>query len=126
MSAKLPHCIRARIHGRFRSLVFLLLATSLAARASDAPRISKVEPPNWWTGYVSPVMVLLTGEGLQGAQISTRTAGVRIRKTQVQPDGEHAFLWLQISNRSKAADLSFHIKTAAGATVASLQLAPRL
>ena len=33
-------------------------------------QVTKVEPPNWWTNFVSPVMVLLYGENLSDAKIS--------------------------------------------------------
>src|ERR1700733_7828146 len=74
-------------------------ATAGAARTADAagpPAISKVEPPNWWTNFYSPVMVLLYGENLANASISVDYSGISIPRTQAEPDGKHAFVWLDL------------------------------
>ena len=81
------------------------------------PQISKVEPPNWWTDFVSPVMVLLYGENLSDAKISVSYPGVKIEKTQLQPDGKHAFVWLSIAKNAKPGNVTLTVKTATGATL---------
>ena len=45
-------------------LVVLSPRFCLCSCAAASRQITKVEPPNWWTGFVSPVMVLLYGENL--------------------------------------------------------------
>lgn len=103
--------------------IILFSASFLAAQT---PQISKVEPPNWWTNFVSPVMVLLYGENLSDAKISVTYPGVKIQKTQVQPDGKHAFVWLSIANNAKAGSVNLNVKTASGATTAALALLDRV
>ena len=75
-----------------RTSIVLILLSALSFAAT--PQVSKIEPPNWWTGYVSPVMVLLYGDNLAGASIAVKYPGVSVQKTEVQPDGKHAFVWL--------------------------------
>jgi len=94
-------------------LTFISLTFAIAACA-QSPRISKIEPPNWWAGYVSPVMVLLYGDDLAGAKISVSYPGLSIQKTQIQPDGKHAFLWLEISPKTKPGEATIYIKTPTG------------
>ena len=94
----------ARFHGifcRFVTLVLVIAILSMPGLAAPVgpPQISKVEPPNWWTNFVSPVMVLLYGEDLSDAKISVSYPGVKIEKTQMQPDGKHAFAWLSIGKK---------------------------
>jgi len=109
-----------------RRLLVIVIAVALSLNcAAAAPRVAKVEPPNWWTGLVSPVMVLLYGENLNDARISASYPGVQIEKTQLQPDGRHAFVWLDISQTAKPGDVPIAIKTASGNTSASLQLLAR-
>ena len=49
------------------TLLVLLAAASLAAAQ---PRVSKVEPPNWWPGHTwNPVRVSIHGSGLGGARV---------------------------------------------------------
>ncbi len=80
-------------------------------RSAAQPQITKVEPPNWWTGFVSPVMVLLYGENLADAKISVAYPGVRIDKTQLQPDGKHAFVWLTIAKNAKPGNVPLTLKS---------------
>jgi len=111
-------------HAR-RLLVFAIAVALCLNCSAAAPQVTKVEPPNWWTGFVSPVMVLLYGENLNDASISIAYPGVHIEKTQLQPDGKHAFLWLGISHTAKPGSVSIAIKNASGNTSAPLQLLAR-
>ncbi len=51
--------------------------------------------------------------------------GVHIDKTQIQPDGKHAFVWLSFSRKAKAGDVSLVAKTASGQAQAVLHLQDR-
>ena len=105
--------------------VFLVLAVAIPARAATAPVIKKVEPPNWWTDYVSPVMVLLTGGNLNGAEITTAYPGAHIDKLQIQPDGYHAFVWLSLDATAKPGNLEFLVKRGGQSTRVVMPLRER-
>src|SRR6516165_9139319 len=45
-----------------RIVALLVVALAYALSAAAQPSVTKIEPPNWWTGFTSPVMVLLYGE----------------------------------------------------------------
>jgi glycosidase len=66
---------------------------STFAQAPMVPKIDKIDPPNWWTGFPSP-MLLLHGEGLNGAQFAVSGNRVKIERTQESDNGHWAFLWL--------------------------------
>lgn len=102
-----------------------LLASCVAALPASAPSVAKVEPPNWWIDYVSPVMVLLYGENLAGATVTTDAPGVKIEKLQAEADGKHVFVWLSIGRKAKPGPVTLQVKTASGTTSASLMLAER-
>jgi glycosidase len=106
-------------------LVVTILTISGVAAPAGTPQISKVEPPNWWTNFVSPVMVLLYGENLGGAKISVSHPGVKIEKTLLQPDGKHAFVWLNIAKNAKPGNVTLSVKTLDGATSAAIALLQR-
>jgi neopullulanase len=116
-----------QFHRIIRQLLSVAAITALLAVSSVAaqPTVTKVEPPNWWTGFVSPVMVLLYGENLADAKISVAYPGVRIDKTQLQPDGKHAFVWLTITKSAKPGNIPLTLKTSDGTTTAALSLLPR-
>ncbi len=105
-------------HSR-RFLVFAVAVVLSLNCLAAAPQVTKVEPPDWWTGFVSPVMVLLYGENLNDAKISVSHPGVKIGKIQLQPDGKHAFVWLNIAKTAKSGNVPITIQNASGtATVA--------
>jgi 1,4-alpha-glucan branching enzyme len=103
----------------------LVVALSLSLAAGDAPHISKVEPPSWWADYVSPVMILLYGENLAGADVSVDYPGVHVDKIQTQPDGKHAFVWLSLGQGIQPGNAVLRVKTSAGETSANLPLLAR-
>jgi glycosidase len=101
------------------------LVTSAVGLPGAQPFISKVEPPTWWANFYSPVMVLLYGENLANASISVDYPGVRITRTRAEPDGKHAFVWLDLARKAKPGKVSLHVKTSAGDTTTSLSLIER-
>ena len=96
-----------------------------AARPATAPTVTAIEPPNWWTNYSSPLMVLLYGENLNAANISTDYPGVTITRTQTEPDGKHAFVWLNLDPTTKPGTVVLHLKNSSGDTTAKLLLSAR-
>ncbi|HUB52278.1 MAG TPA: alpha-amylase family glycosyl hydrolase [Terracidiphilus sp.] len=66
---------------------------SCATSKNVKPRIDKIEPPNWFAGLPSP-MLLLRGEGLNCAQLTVTGKGVKLTRTQVSTNGHWAFLWV--------------------------------
>ncbi|MDR3746758.1 MAG: alpha-amylase family glycosyl hydrolase [Acidobacteriota bacterium] len=114
----------ARISSSFLVFILLLSFTSVA-QPGGAPKISKVEPPNWWAGYVPVVMVLLYGENLAGADVSVDYAGASVAKVQTERDGKHAFVWLNFDPTAEPGDVPIRLKTASGETRVTLPLLKR-
>ncbi len=97
--------------------LFAVIACMQPADACAAanPRVQKVEPPNWWVGLppANP-MLLLTGDGLANARVSTSYPGVSIARTQSSANGHYLFVWLQVADAAKPGTVSLAIATAAG------------
>jgi glycosidase len=66
----------------------LLLCLPLHAQA---PRIDKVDPPNWWINMPAP-MLLVEGEHLNNARFTAGT--LPIERTVISTNGHWAELWL--------------------------------
>lgn len=66
---------------------------------SEAPQIEKIDPPGWWTGLPSP-MLLVRGHGLNGAHFTVAGSGVTLTRSQISANGHWAFLWLATENAS--------------------------
>jgi glycosidase len=119
-----------RILGRtLRSSSYIVIlacvVASVLASGEEAPRVSKVEPPEWWLGFRSPLMVLVTGENLNDARISVSYLGVHAGRIQVQPDGKHAFVWVSIKKTAKPGDVPILVKTSSGQSRTVLHLMQR-
>jgi glycosidase len=106
---------------RFCTLCLLLLAVlqgSLVAGATDGvavasagtPHVEKVEPPNWWIGLPDP-MLLLTGENLAGAQVSTSTPGVRAVRTLDGLSARYLFVWLEIADTASPGTIKLDVSS---------------
>ena len=105
--------------------VILTLSFTAVALSGSEPRVTKVEPPNWWAGFQPAVMVLLYGDNLTGANISVNYPGAFVNKVQAQPDGKHAFVWLKLDPGTRPGDISLNVKTPSGATRVNLPLLQR-
>jgi glycosidase len=79
----------------FRSFAFALLSCSVAF-AAQAPKITKIDPPNWWANMPKP-MLLVNGENLNGAQFRLSDSKLRIAETKISSNGRWAELWLSAS-----------------------------
>ncbi len=80
-----------------RILTILSLLIFAFPVLAQQPRITKIDPPNWWVPMPSP-MLLVRGENLIGATFSARGGQVRITKSAVSFNGHWAFLWLGTEN----------------------------
>ena len=113
-----------RIHFRLR-IFTAFFAAFLSSFCIAQPQVTKTEPPNWWTNYYSPIMVLLYGDGLADATITVDYPGVKIQKVEPQPDGKHAFVWLEMASDAMPGTVAMAVKTPSGTTQASLELSAR-
>jgi glycosidase len=67
--------------------------------------VTRVDPPNWWTGLPDP-MLLIRGENLIDATFSVDSGSVLVTHTQISANGHWAFVWL---NMVSAQPLTFHL-----------------
>lgn len=109
----------------------LLLAVFLSSSAfSQQPEIEKVDPPNWYIGLPSP-MLLVKGENLQSAKVSVNFSGVRVARVQAQRTessadaGHYLFIWLEIAADASAGKAPITIHTEQGSTAFNFQLTRR-
>lgn len=106
-----------------RVLVVLILCA--VALCAQAPQVSKVEPPNWWIGMTHDPMLLLTGENLQQARVSSGTPGVTVSRVQTSAEGRYLFAWLRIARSAQPGKALLTVHTAAGEAQVALPLEKR-
>ena len=102
------------------SVAALFLSFVLAPWVSgQSPKIDRVDPPNWWVSLPDP-MLMLHGEGLQGAKFHVRGRGVTIEKSSASENGHWAFLWLK-TNHAAAQTIEILATSTQGSTTARYQ-----
>ncbi|MFT4113920.1 alpha-amylase family glycosyl hydrolase, partial [Silvibacterium sp.] len=85
-----------------------------SAPQTNAPTISKVDPPNWWANLPAP-MLLVKGENLEGAHFSLSSKTLAIAKTKISENGHWAELWLA-SDPQEPEQVTITAETAKGKT----------
>lgn len=109
---------------RLASCIGFVLAVVLSTAAQAAPKIAKVEPPNWWIGLPNP-MVMFTGENLEHARVSTAAPGIRIRRTSPGRNGHYLFAWLDIGKAAVPGPVTLTVSTQNGKRSAPWELQRR-
>ena len=119
----------------FLAIVLILVAPLGNRRASaqrtgttpgaNGPRITKLEPPNWWIGLTGSVEVLATGENLEGATVTCSDPAVGIAGSKITDAGHYLFMRLDLAANAKPGDAILRIRTASGETQVSFPLQRR-
>jgi len=91
--------------------------------SAQAPLVSKVEPPNWWTDLPDP-MLLVRGEHLQEARFSVHHTKALIKNVRISANGHWAFVQLSIAAASPGT-FSMEAQNSRGTTAWSYTLASR-
>ena len=96
------------------------------ALAQSAPRVDKVDPPEWWLGLPAP-MLLIQGQDLTEAKVTLARPypGVIIDHTADGQDGRYLFVWLKFGKLAKPGDVALSVATKGGRTTLKLPLRRR-
>jgi glycosidase len=105
---KLPECpVRVAAAPR-AAIAALLLALAFGAQATAAPRIDRIEPPNWWTGFrESSLQLLVHGEGVSALTPTVDYAGVTVTRVQRVVSPNYLFIYLDVSPDARPGTLDF-------------------
>ena len=99
--------------GRAAVVCVGLVSLGAPPLAAQAPRVAKVEPPDWWVGHsVNPVRLLLRGSALAGAQVAC--APLRCDGVRVSASGTHVFLDVTIPDGTAPGAYPVTLRTATG------------
>lgn len=83
-----------------KSLLFLAAACALALSSAYAqkPAVTRIDPPNWWTGMkLDSLRLLLYGDNLTGAAASSSSRGIAVRRTLPGASTHHLFVDIAIA-----------------------------
>lgn len=89
------------------------------------PRITKLEPPNWWVGFTPEVELLVTGQNLEGAKVTSSYSGLSVTRSKETDGGRYLFAWLRIAADAQPGTALLQVETSTGRTSFALPLARR-
>ncbi|HEY3740862.1 MAG TPA: alpha-amylase family glycosyl hydrolase [Bryobacteraceae bacterium] len=102
--------------------VFVVGAIGAAAQ----PTVTKMEPPDWWTGTrTNPVRVLVHGSGFEGARVAI-PAPLTASHVAVNATGTFLFVDVAIPANARSGSYALTIRTAAGAARSPFSLVDAL
>jgi glycosidase len=87
--------------------------------------VTKVEPPNWWIGMTSELMVLLSGHGLDATKVECNLSSLVVERTESSGGGRYLFVWLKFGPDLRSGTAVCRIATPSGTTSFELPLAAR-
>jgi neopullulanase len=91
---------------------------------TGGPVITKVDPPDWWVGLPSP-MLLVHGENLEHANVTLVAHSVTVTKQRSSSNGHWLFVWLD-TRRATPETVKIVARNSAGSTSYQFLLNKRL
>lgn len=84
---------------------------------STAPRVEKIEPPNWWANHsINPVRLMIRGANFQNARVASKNVSLKVSNIRVNARGDYLFFDVTIPKTAKAGKYDFEVLTPKGKT----------
>lgn len=88
-----------------------------AAIFAQSPTVEKVEPPNWWANHsVNPVRLLIRGQNLKGARVSSNSRDIQAANFKTSENGHYLFVDLTIARNARVGKRDLRITMPNGTT----------
>jgi glycosidase len=95
--------------------VGLLLLAAGNRAAAQAPVISKVEPPSWWSNHtINPVRLLIRGRNLTGARVSATRSETILSDVRINRNGTYLFVNVRIGPTARPGEYPLIVETTQG------------
>jgi len=116
----------------FFGLINLLCANGIAQSLTGtdqlrAPRIEKVEPPNWWADHsLASVRLLVRGANFQNAKVVSKNASLKVSSVRINERGDYIFLDVAIAKNARPAKYDLELSAAGGKTIIPFEVSAPL
>lgn len=98
-------------------IVSVILWLTILGYGQTAPKVTKVEPPNWWANHsINPVRLLVRGENFQNAKVVSKNVLLKVSNIRVNSRADYLFFDVEITKNAKPAKYEFEVSTANGKT----------
>ena len=99
----------------FACLWLLLSGLMGAAVAQDAPTVTKVEPPSWWSNHsINPVRLLVRGTNLTGTRVRATRPQTIVSDVRINKNGTYLFVNVRITTEAKPGEYPLTVESAGG------------
>lgn len=111
-------------HGLFKLQLYLVILSAASFTAlAQGPQVLKVDPPSWWRMHsVNPVRVLVRGNNLQNARVSSTSPNLRPGLAKINAAGTYLFVDVQILPATKPGNYRLVITTPRGKADAAFEV----
>ncbi len=106
-----------------RRLAPLLLLAALPLLAQTAPRIAKIDPPDWFASLPAPLL-LIRGENLSGARFTLSDPALHVQSENVSANGHWATVQL-VASPAEPETIEITATTSSGSTRAPFRFTPK-
>jgi len=108
------------------SIHTLILVLFTASTFAQAPRIEKVEPPNWWTGMkLNRIQLMLYGQHLHDVKARSSSSHLRVLKTHTIANASYAFVDVEIPSSARPGEYTVTVASRNGSTSFTFPLLAR-
>jgi neopullulanase len=107
------------------TIVSIIVLCGIFAVFAQTPKISKIEPPNWWANHtVNPVRLLVRGENFRNAKVVSKSLQLKVSNVRVNKNATYLFFDAVIAPTAKPATYNFEVSTAAGKSLIPFEILP--
>jgi neopullulanase len=107
------------------TIVSIIVLCGIFAVFAQTPKISKIEPPNWWANHsINPVRLLVRGENFRNAKVISKNTVLQVSNVRVNKNATYLFFDVTIPPTAKPAKYEFEVSTAKGKTLIPFEILP--
>lgn len=104
-------------------VVIFILAIVFSGYGQTAPKVTKVEPPNWWANHsINPVRLLVRGANFQNAKVFSKNKSLKVSNIKINGRGDYLFFDVEISKNAKVGKYEFEVSTSNGKTLVPFEI----
>ncbi len=114
-------------YNQIKYIVLAIIFFVSISSGQNFPKVSKVEPPNWWANHtINPVRLLVRGANFQNANVSSKNNALKVSEVRINSRGDYLFFDVEIAKTARIGKYEFEVSTDKGKTNVPFEIAAPL